>query len=410
MKKIAIIGSGISGLSSAYYLKDDFEITLFEKQERLGGNSRTIQIKNENFETIVDTGFIVLNDRNYPNLIKLFNDLNIELHNTEMTFSVSSKKYEWSGDNLDSIFAQRKNIFNFVFLKGLYDILKFNKHAKNIVEQFSDITMGELISKLKMGKWFQDHYLYPMGASIWSSDASDIANFPAKSFIIFFENHGLLYINNRPQWMSLKNKSIEYVSKLESILSKKISIIKNANIKSILSSDGKILLEANSKKYEFDKIIFSNHPEEILKILKNPSKEEKTTLSKFSQSKNIAYTHNDIRFMPHLRKCWACWNFKYSENINESSITYWMNKLQNINNKFPILVTLNPIEKIDKKNIFDKFTFYHPIYDMNSFIGQKGIKKMQGINNIYYCGSYIKNGFHEDGISSALDVINEIRK
>jgi predicted NAD/FAD-binding protein len=249
-----------------------------------------------------------------------------------------------------------------------------------------------------------------MGSSIWSTDTNNIKSFPAKSFVIFFENHGLLSINNRPQWMSLKNKSIDYVQKIESSLSGKVQILKNTNITSITRSNKKILLISNQKKYEFDKVIFSNHPEEILKILQDPTEKEQNILKKFRQTENIAYTHNDIRFMPNLKKCWASWNFKYAENIQEGSITYWMNKLQKIDQNFPVFVTLNPTLPIDNSKIFDKFTFYHPMYDMNSFVGQKEISKLQGENNLYYCGSYIKNGFHEDGISSALDVVNAIKK
>lgn len=410
MLKIAIIGSGISGLSAAYYLKDDFDITIIEKKERLGGNSRTIIVENEDYKSKVDTGFIVLNDRNYPNLINLFDELEIKTHNTEMSFSVSSEKYEWSGDNLSSIFAQRKNLFDLEFLKGLYHILKFNKNAANIVSEFPDITLDELLSELDMGDWFKEYYLYPMGASIWSTDTEDIRFFPAKSFIIFFENHGLLSINNRPQWMSLVNKSIDYVSKIEEKISKKASILKNANISSITRSKGKVLIEIGGKIHKFDKVIFSNHPEEILKNLKDPTNKEKNTLKKFSQIKNIAYTHCDKSYMPKIKKCWASWNFKYNQASKECSITYWMNKLQNIDNNFPIFVTLNPTRPISEKKIFDKYVFYHPRYNMNSFIGQSEIGNLQGENNLYFCGAYIKNGFHEDGISSALDVVNALKK
>lgn len=409
-ERIAIIGSGISGLSAAYYLKDKFDITIFEKQSRIGGNSRTIEVKKAALKSKVDTGFIVLNDKNYPNLLKLFNELDIELHNTEMSFSVSSKKYEWSGDNLDSIFAQRRNLFDLNFLKGLYDILKFNKNAVRIIEECPDITLDELLVKLKMRKWFKEHYLYPMGASIWSTDAEDIKYFPAKSFIIFFKHHGLLSINDRPQWMSMQNKSIEYVSKIEDILLKKANIVKSSNISSIKRNKGKVIIVSNKKKYEFDKVIFSNHPEEILKNLDDPTEKENQILKKFSQVRNVAYTHSDSSFMPHLKKCWASWNFKYDDHFNEASITYWMNKLQNIDMDLPIFVTLNPARPISDKKIYDKFVFYHPKYNMNSFIGQLELTKMQGENNTYYCGAYIKNGFHEDGISSALDVVDAIQK
>jgi predicted NAD/FAD-binding protein len=409
MKKIAIIGSGISGLSAAYFLKEDFDITIFEKLSRIGGNSRTIEISKDSFNTKVDTGFIVLNDRNYPLLTKLFEDLKIELHDTEMSFSVSSSKYEWSGNNLDSLFAQRKNLLDIKMIKGVLDILKFNKKAVEFVDKNPTLSIDELINSMNLGIWFKENYLYPMGSSIWSSNTEEIAKFPAKSFVSFFNNHGLLTINNRPEWMSLKNKSIDYVSKLENLLQEKVKIIKNANIQSINRDKNKIKIRNEDQDYEFDKVIFSNHPEEILKNLKDPSQLEEKILRKFKQSKNIAYTHNDERMMPHLKKCWASWNFKYDNNLEQGSVTYWMNKLQNIDYNFPIFVTLNPIIPIKDSKIYDIYEFYHPQYNMDSLLGQKEIRKIQGKNNLYFCGAYIKNGFHEDGISSAKEVADAIK-
>ena len=409
MKKIAIIGSGISGLSSAYFLKEEFDITIFEKLSRIGGNSRTIEISKDDFYTKVDTGFIVLNDRNYPLLSKLFDDLKIELHDTEMSFSVSSSKYEWSGNNLDSLFAQRKNLLDIKMIKGVFDILKFNRNVMKFIDQNPSLNLHGLINAMNLGEWFKEYYLYPMGSSIWSSSAEEIGKFPAKSFVSFFNNHGLLTINNRPQWMSLKNKSIDYVSKLEKLLLQKVKIIKNAKIHSITREKNKIKIRNQDKEYEFDKVIFSNHPEEILKNLKDLSGIEEKILIKFKQSKNIAYTHSDEKTMPHLKKCWASWNFKYDNNSKLGSVTYWMNKLQNIDYNFPIFVTLNPIIPIQDHKIFDLYEFYHPEYNMDSLLGQKEIGKIQGKNNIYFCGAYLKNGFHEDGISSAKEVADAIK-
>ena len=409
-KKIAIIGSGISGLSSAYYLKDKYDITIFEKDDRLGGHSRTIKI-NDNID--VDTGFIVLNDRTYPCLEKLFSELKIELSKTEMSFaiSVNNGQLEWAGTSLDTLFSQRKNIFNLPMLKGIYDIIKFNKHAVSMVKKSNLITLRQLIDEMKLGDWFKNYYILPMGGAIWSCSLKVMLDFPASTFVKFFDNHGLLSIVNRPQWYTLKDKSISYVKLLETEINKKGKIITNAVIKSIIRKKQKVEIDREDSQVEsFDEVIFAIHPEEIVKILKDPTTKERNILEKFSRQKNTAYTHCDENQMPILNKCWSSWNYICQENTanHKVSVTYWMNKLQHIDLSFPLFVTLNPIEQIAQDKLFDIYEFYHPVYNNEAIEGAQELEKLQGKNNTWFCGAYLRYGFHEDGIASAINLLSKM--
>ncbi len=401
MKKIAIIGSGISGLSAAYFLKDQAQITLFEKKSRLGGHSRTIQLKND---MIVDTGFIVLNDRNYPNLLKLFSDINVEIEKTCMSFSVSMNggELEWAGGGFNQIFAQRKNIFSLSMWKGIFDILKFNQKAYSFIN--SSITLGELIEKMNLGVWFQNAYILPMGSAIWSCPPEKILEFPASAFINFFHNHGLLSLHNRPQWYTLKNKSIDYVQKLEKLILEKGRIVYNDSIHVTRKDQQAWILDE-----AFDEVIFACHPEEILKMI-DASILEKEVLSKFTRQKNIAYTHSDVKQMPQNTNCWSSWNYCVEQTHKNSGgcVTYWMNRLQNIRSALPVFVTLNPARPIDKEKIHDVYEFYHPIFDQKALEAQKEIKNIQGENKFWFCGAYLRNGFHEDGIWSTVTMIEKM--
>ena len=348
-KNVAIIGSGISGLSASYFLRDKYNITLYEKNSSLGGHSRTIAINNKiGPEINVDTGFIVLNDKTYPNLNKLFQELNIEIEKTEMSFSISANKgdLEWSSISLNTLFAQRKNIFNIQMLKGVRDILKFNKEALRWSQEYPELTLGEMIEKMGLGSWFKEYYIIPVGGSIWSCSHAKMMDFPAKTFITFFHNHGLLTINETPQWYTLKNKSVEYVSKIEKILENKAVILKNSSIKSIhRASDYVKIFDDSYGIRQFDEIIFACHPTEIVNILKDITESELKILSKFSTQKNIAYTHSDYQQMPKISKCWSSWNYLCDQSTDKVSVTYWMNKLQHIDKSTPIFVTLNPAGK-----------------------------------------------------------------
>jgi predicted NAD/FAD-binding protein len=263
-KSIAIIGSGISGLSSAYFLRDKYDLTVYEKNAVLGGHSRTISILTKNQKKLeVDTGFIVLNDRTYPLLNKLLKDIKIEIKDTEMSFSISTNngQLEWAGSSLNTLFAQRKNLFNLSMLRGVLDILKFNAYAKDFIKKSPNLSLGELIQKMNLKAWFRDYYILPMGGAIWSCPSNTMLNFPATTFVNFFENHGLLSLKNRPQWHTLKNKSKEYVRALEISIEKNGIIKKNTNISYIDCSDGKIKIKEEGKEsIIYDEVLFACHP------------------------------------------------------------------------------------------------------------------------------------------------------
>jgi len=415
-KKLAIIGSGISGLSAAYFLKDKYDITVYEKNAVFGGHSRTISIlDNKKLKVYVDTGFIVLNDRTYPLLNKLLKDLEVDIEDTEMSFAVSADdgQLEWAGSSFDTLFAQRKNLFNIKMLRGVLDIIKFNTKAKDFIKESPDLSLGELIKTMNLGSWFRDYYILPMGGAIWSCPSSTMLSFPATTFVSFFDNHGLLSLKNRPQWHTIKNKSKEYVKALVASISKNNTLKKNCNIDYINCLNSKIHIKVyDEDPVVYDEVLFACHPVEILPILKSINPVMQNALKKFSRQKNVAYTHFDSKQMPKKKKCWSSWNYLYQKGEEASmvAVTYWMNKLQHISFETPLFVTLNPVSPVAKEKIYDIHEFYHPIFDQNAIDGQLSLNKMQGNSHIWFCGAYLRYGFHEDGVWSAVDVSRRMKK
>lgn len=426
-KRIAIIGSGISGLSAAYFLHKTHKVTLFEKNNYFGGHSRTISFNSSGDEgeskIDVDTGFIVFNDRNYPNLVKFFNELGIKEEKTEMSFSFSCPKnnLEWSGTNLGTIFAQRKNLLNIKMIRGLRDIFKFNRLAIQEIQkspEMSYMTLGDFLKHLRLGNWFNEFYLLPMGSAIWSCSPEQMLDFPAITFLKFFDNHGLLSIANRPQWCTLTHKSASYINAIRTTIGDSVTFIKNSSLQKINRTDEGIQIRgAENKLHTFDQIIFACHPTQILKMIDHLDAEEARVLSKFSIQLNHVYTHCDAKFMPSHRKCWASWNFiqggSYNDGENQipkSCVTYWMNHLQHIKSSSPIFVTLNPFEAIQDRLIYDYHTFDHPLFDQRVIQAQQEIEGLQGHNNTWYCGAYLRYGFHEDGIWSTLQMLSKMKE
>jgi predicted NAD/FAD-binding protein len=298
-------------------------------------------------------------------------------------------------------------------LRGVLDILKFNAYAKDFIKKSPNLSLGELIQKMNLKAWFRDYYILPMGGAIWSCPSNTMLNFPATTFVNFFENHGLLSLKNRPQWHTLKNKSKEYVRALEISIEKNGIIKKNTNISYIDCSDGKIKIKEEGKEsIIYDEVLFACHPVEILSLLRSIKPDMKNTLIKFTREKNIAYTHSDKEQMPKEKKCWSSWNYLYKKSDNDSrvAVTYWMNKLQHIDNNIPLFVTLNPISPIPKDNIYDVHQFHHPVFDQAAIDGQFELNHMQGYQNIWFCGAYLRYGFHEDGVWSAAEVSKKIIK
>jgi len=405
--KIAIIGSGISGLGAAYLLNPDHDITVYEKNDYIGGHSRTITASTQTGSTPTDTGFIVFNKKNYPHLTALFELINAPIVKSDMSFGVSIKN-AWLEYGSKSIFAQKKNFFRPQFWQMIFNILKFNQNAKKYLEKKPNASLEQCLDDMKFGKWFREYYLQAMGAAIWSCSAETILKFPAQSFINFFENHGLLTINNHPQWYSVDGGSKEYVSRLTESFLHKIKL--NTPIHSVSKLDNKKLeITTQDKQSEqFDAVIFACHADEALKINKVHANHAQKLLESFQYQDNQIIVHTDDSFMPHNRDAWASWVYLSDNNDNDNnksvSLTYWMNNLQNLQTSQNIFVTLNPGRMPDASKIIDTHTFSHPVFDKDAVAAQKQLNTIQGQDGIYYCGAYQRYGFHEDGLLSAVRV------
>ena len=405
--KIAIIGSGISGLSAAYFLHKSHDIKLYEKNPYLGGHTRTVKIEDR---IPVDTGFIVFNHKNYPNLKALFEHLNIQTAPSNMSFgiSVNSGKLEYGTRSLFNLFAQKRNLFNPNYFKMLKSIYFFFQNAHQFKEKDSSYTLGECLEELKLNEWCKKYFILPMGSAIWSSDIDKMMNFPASSFINFFDNHGLLSIADQPQWFTVVGGAATYVKKIIENFSSNIIQIP---VKHVRREEKKVIVvDDNENEEVYDQVIFACHADEVLKIFSNISKKESDILSTFSYQENKMYLHSDTSFMPVRKSAWSSWNYLLDEKTKESELkvvlSYWMNLLQPLDTDTPIIVTLNPNK--EPKHIYDTHTFTHPIFDKHAINSQKKIMDIQGINRVWYCGAYQKNGFHEDGIWSATRIAKEL--
>jgi len=405
MKKIAIIGTGISGNGAAYLLTPHHDITIFEKNAYIGGHSRTIEVPTGKTHTPVDTGFIVFNNWNYPNLMGLFKELGVPYQKSDMSFGISIAD-GWLEYGSSGMFAQKKNWLRPQYYKMLADIIRFNKQAPQYIGRNADITLEQCLQQLGMGQWFRRYYLLAMGAAIWSCPIETILKYPARTFLQFFKNHGLLSINNRPQWYTVTGGSREYVSRLTASLKDKIKL--NCGATKVTHNGDKVTVEDESGKTEtFDEVIFACHADEALNLIENPSQDIQDIIGAFDYQDNQIITHSDISFMPKIRKCWASWVYlsEGKEDKKQSlALSYWMNNLQNLDHNYPLLVTLNPDRRPDKAKILDEHTFSHPIFDLKAIKAQEKIPSIQGQNNMWFCGAYQRYGFHEDGLLSAVNV------
>ena len=410
--KIAVIGSGISGLSAAYFLSKRHKVDLFEKDDHFGGHSYTVDVEYEKNKKIsVDVGFIVFNHQTYPNLIDFFKENEIEIEKSNMSFSVSVKdtSIEYCGNGLNGIFANKKNLFNIKFLKMFLDIMSFYKKSSNLKNLDTKETLGNYLKKQKLSKFFIDYHLIPMVSAIWSMPPQESSTMPLKFFLNFFQNHGLFKLKNRPQWYTVKNRSRTYVNKILSKISGEY--YKNYKINKIKRETNsiKIYYGDHSEFFDYEKIVLAIHADDALSLIDNPLKGENEILSNFNYKKNIAILHTDENVMPKNKKIWSSWNSKVdSKNINKNSVTYWLNLLQNLNINKNIFLTLNPFIKIDEKKIIKKIDFTHPYYNQETLVNQKKLNLIQNKKNILFCGSYFGYGFHEDGIKSSLEMVKHI--
>jgi predicted NAD/FAD-binding protein len=406
--KIAIIGSGISGNTLAYYLNPHHQITLFESNDRIGGHSHTHHIDIFNQKVSVDTGFIVFNKKTYPNFLKLLHELKVPYENSAMSFSVkdSQKDFEYNGTSLNALFAQRKNFMNPRFYKMISEILRFNKSSIILLSSDEEISLGHYLKREGYSDFFKKYYILPMGSAIWSSNIKTMMEFPAKFFIQFFNNHGMLNINDRPQWLTISGGSINYVNKMIEPFRKKIKL--NQNIKYVERKKDHIAIHHKDRIEKFDWVFFACHSDEALKLIKSPSLHEKNILKAIPYTDNEVVLHYDDHFMPKRKLAWAAWNYHIDDNSNSpASLTYNMNILQNLKTEAPLLVTLNPMQKINKKKIIKTLSYAHPQYSLRSIEAQSKYHLISGANRTSFAGAYWGNGFHEDGVKSALDAIQQ---
>ena len=406
-KKIAIVGSGISGLSCAWKLSEKFDVDLYERQGRFGGHSNTVQINEKGKLIDVDTGFIVFNEHNYPNLCKFFQSIGVDSYESDMSFGVSILRdnLEYSGTNLFSVFAQNKNLLNFKFIRMLVEIIKFNNSVKDDKLNFKNYTIGEYLEKKQYSNYFKFNHLFPMAASIWSTELKDIKNYPFEKFVSFFDNHGLLKIVNRPKWRTVKGGSKNYISKV--LDNKKIKSYLNAKVK-VKKRSGMIYLDVNGALKKYNHLVIAAHSDQVGSII-NLDQRERDIFKDIKYKKNIVYLHNDSALMPKIGKVWSSWNYiEQEKKSNRLTVTYWMNNLQNLQTKTNIFVSLNPFKKPDVKKTYKVIEYAHPNFDFKTFEKQKEIDNIQGKLNTWFCGAYLGYGFHEDGISSSLKVAKKI--
>ncbi|MGM0520031.1 MAG: NAD(P)/FAD-dependent oxidoreductase [Campylobacterota bacterium] len=402
--KIAVLGAGISGLGSAYILSKKHHVDLYEKDNRFGGHARTTQVKQGDRTFGVDTGFLVFNNETYPLLTKLFKQLDVKIEKSDMSFAFWDKKTNiaYNGESLSGLFFQKRNLLLPSHYKMINDIIRFNKKANKDLQNNSfdlDKSLGEYIKEFSTP--FKERYLIPMGASIWSTPSNKMNEFPARTFLNFFKNHGLLGVNTHHQWLTVSNGSINYVNKILDKISGKT--IKNCDIKEVRRlKTGVELVFRDNKVLKYDKVVLAMHACDALNILADATTKEKEILSAFKYKKNSALLHNDNSIMYPNKNIYAAWNYKSDYEDKNVTLTYWINRLQNLKTKKEYFVSLNELDKID--NAIEKIEYSHPQFDINAINMQKQKEQISGVNHTYYAGAYWRYGFHEDGLHSAVTI------
>lgn len=413
VKRIAVIGAGISGMAAAHELARDHHVVLFEADRRLGGHART-RMAGKNGDQAVDTGFIVFNYANYPHLAALFEELDVPVTESNMSFgaSINGGAFEYGLASLAALFAQPKNMANPKFLRMIRDILNFNKNGLRLSKE-EGLTVEGLIKKLGAGSYFRDYYLLPLSGAIWSTPTQKIMDFPAQAMMTFFDNHALLGITGQHQWWTVKGGSREYVSRLGASMAQRgVALRLGTPVDAVKRTDDGVQIKSTESEWEaFDEVIFASHSDDSLAMLSDPSADETRILGAIKYQPNKIVLHSDTTIMPKRKSVWSSW--VYCEDANKQTdridLTYWMNKLQPWLQDDPLFVTLNTTRDIDPALVWDEVTLRHPVYDLAALAAQKAAPAMNGTNNTWFCGAWMKNGFHEDGIGSAMDVVTAIR-
>ncbi|HWA69860.1 MAG TPA: FAD-dependent oxidoreductase [Rhizomicrobium sp.] len=406
MARIAIVGTGISGLGSAFLLGPHHDITVYEKASRPGGHSRTVTVDYDGTAVPVDTGFIVFNRPNYPNLTGLFDLLGVQTHASDMTFAASIKDgwLEWGAQNLNAVIGQRRNLLRPRFVRLVRDVLRFNAEAQDMAERLPHLTLDGLIARLGLGDWFRNYYLLPMAGAIWSCPPRQMLSFPARALIRFFANHHLLSLTGQPQWRTVTGGSREYVRRLTQPFADRVRL--NCGAVEVTRANGKVQVRDSQGGREiYDQLVLACHGDEALALLGDASDAERTALSCFRYQENVAVLHRDTSVMPRRRRCWASWVYT-SDGAPEPaiSVTYWMNRLQGIDERRPLFVSLNPRRPIPAALTFDSASFHHPVFDAAAIAAQGQIAALQGARGTWHAGAHLGHGFHEDGLASAVRV------
>lgn len=408
-KRIAIVGSGISGASAAWALASQNDVTVFEAGVKPGGHTATVDIKYDGTDITVDTGFIVYNEHNYPNLTALFAHLNVDTHASDMSFALSldQGKLEWSGATLSSLFAQKRNIVSLSFMSMLREILRFNKIC--VADRNSGYTdglsIGSYLKKREFSVRFVDDYLIPMGAAIWSTPRVKMLDFPSDAFITFFENHRLIHAE-RPKWRTVTGGARTYLPKL--LDNPKIALRCATPVKRVMRKGNKVsVVLDNGESQAFDTVVMACHSDQTLKLLDSPNAAETAILGAIAYRPNRVILHRDESLMPKRKRAWAAWNYLRASNAAnepEVAVTYWMNLLQGIDKKHPLFVTLNPPHEPKSGTVFGEWSYDHPQFDAAALVAQRQLPSIQGHGNVWFAGAWTGFGFHEDGLRSGLEV------
>jgi len=412
-RRIAVIGAGITGMGAAHMLSDTHQVTLFEAGTRLGGHARTV-MAGKNGDQPVDTGFIVFNYANYPHLAALFKELDVPVVKSNMSFgaSIDGGRLEYALTSFNAMFAQRRNLVNPRFLGMLRDVVKFNKHALDIAQD-KTLSLRDFLAKLGTGDYFRDYYLLPLSGAIWSTPVEKIMDFPAHALIRFFENHALLGYSGQHQWYTVQGGSISYVNRLEAAMTRNgVDIRLNAQVEGVRRTANFIKIKTRGGTWEkFDELVMATHSDDSLALLEDATAAERAALGAVAYQANDIVLHADTAIMPRRRATWASW--VYTEDARAKSdridLTYWMNSLQPIPQDDPHFVTLNTKRTIREELIYDQVTLRHPVYDLAALDAQDAVRAMNGSDRTWFCGAWMRHGFHEDGLASAVEVVEAIK-
>jgi predicted NAD/FAD-binding protein len=408
--RIAVVGTGISGLVAARELSREHDVTVFEAGDYIGGHTHTVEVSVGGQTHFVDTGFIVFNRRNYPRFDRLLNELGVESQPSDMSFSVKdeSRDFEYNGNNLNTLFAQRSNLLSPTFHRMVFDILRFFRESPRMLESPEELTLGEYLGRNGYGSEFRHCFIVPMGAAIWSAKERSLEEMPVRFFVRFFRNHGLLSVADRPQWRVITGGSVKYVERLVAPFHEQIHL--QSPVRSIRRDANGVTLNVNGHEARFDRVVIATHSDQAMRLLTDATANERMILGAIPYQSNEVVLHTDTSILPRRKLAWAAWNYHLlGDGERPAAVTYYMNLLQSIPPQSPYCVTLNFTERIDPAKIIDTFHYDHPVYTRDSVAAQQRVGEISGVNRTHFCGAWCGNGFHEDGVTSGERVAREVQ-